>query len=133
MSVFDKNADVPDNNAFEIDEPEMEIDLFSPEKPSNSAASSDQPIDCSDIQIMEKIIDGDYVKLELNVDRRKPLKVIHQWFSNYLNVDKCNLQMFKFYREHGDGFAVNLSSSIETIQSTLSDIHHVHFLISTQK
>jgi hypothetical protein len=98
--------------------------MFFPDRLWDRLPGPSQVVDCSRIQILDKSYD-DCVKLELSVDRRKQLKNLHEWLASYLNVDKANIQIFKFYREHGDGFAVNLHSSTETVHTTLSDIDHV--------
>lgn len=122
------------------DEPEINMDLFSEDKHTPSIVASDLP-DANQVEIVSRSLDADHMSkffetkkdehfclgLELNLDRRLSLAALHTWLAAYLKLNRENVQIYKFYNEFGDGFAINFYT-LDTVQNSLSEVNHVSHL-----
>lgn len=55
------------------------------------------------------------------------LASLHNWIAAFLNLNRPNIQIYKFYHEFGDGFSVNLNT-MDPVQNSLSEIDHVNIV-----
>ncbi|KAI6184460.1 Ubiquitin carboxyl-terminal hydrolase [Aphelenchoides bicaudatus] len=123
---IEKNTAAFVNNlqpANATDEPEINMDLFSEDKHTPSIVASDLP-DANQVEIVSRSLDADHMRLELNLDRRLSLAALHTWLAAYLKLNRENVQIYKFYNEFGDGFAINFYT-LDTVQNSLSEVNHI--------